>query len=281
MSMSMSIPPSLPQSSSRSICGKWRIGVALAAAVCCALSAGVMQRLRSGRPSLNRPQATQPAHAPEAALRRLEAIAAETTRQRLAHMPEPPPPPPLAGFPHEALRTSLTTYREMLAAQGLFNQQATRKQLMAQLLKSPHGVGIAAQSVREPAFARQAFGDFQAEARYFSIQVLREAALQGNEQHLLQSAGAVAQSLAAVSTGNNDLELGRSADLRELIHAYIDVKGTEAFASGDVRLMSVLGYASTLPANVKSIYDETLFMRLRHEYGRESASAIVGTLLDG
>lgn len=223
----------------------------------------------------------QNAAALKRALAQLEAISTETARQRLANMQPAPVPKPAGRIPREALGAMQTSYREMLAVQGLYNQNTARRQLVDQILKSPYGLEIASKSLVDPGFVRTTFGDLQAEARVFSIQVLKEAARQGNEQHLTQSADAISAALARTSSASKELDTGRSADLRDLVRAYIDVKGTEAFASGDARLVKALGYDKALPADVKGIYDEAVFVRLKREYGRESAVAMTSALLEG
>lgn len=256
---------------------KWSIGIVLTAVALIASALVTLRQLRAPQSTaLTASQARAQLHETQV---QMEAIAAAAARQRLAQMPEPVVPERVDDFPRLAINAVLTAYREMLSVQGLYNQYSARDKTVAQLLKTPQGIEIAAKSLTDPKFAQDAFGTFQAEARFFSVQVLKAAALQGNEKYLVQSAGAIAQDLA--QEGSRELDMGRSADLRDLVHAYVDVKGTAAFASGDTRLVETLGYAQTLPTSVKGIYDEVLFMRLKHEFGRDSAAAMLSSLLDG
>lgn len=214
------------------------------------------------------------------ALVHLEAKAADISRQRLAAIPEPAMPNFVGGFPQEAVRAVFGIYREMVAVRGLYNQNVVRERLVAQLLESPQGLDVASQALSDLAFTREAFGELQAEARIFSIEVLKDAARRGDDRYLLRSAEAIARELARSDNGSGDLDEGRSADLRDLVHAYIDVKGVDAFASGDVRLVQALGFSPSLPPSVKLIYDEVLFLRLKSQFGRQRAAEITSTLID-
>ncbi|OJH36463.1 hypothetical protein [Cystobacter ferrugineus] len=222
-----------------------------------------------------------PAAVTEQAMARMEIKAAETARERLAQIPEPVVPQEVGGFSHEEIGKASVAFREMLSVQGLYNQRVARGRIIDRLLESPRGADIASRTLTDPSFAREAFGDLQAEARLFSIEVLKVAATRGQEGPLLRSAEAVAQQLSQSDDGVAPLDAGRSADLRDMVRAVIEVKSVEAFSDGNPRLVREMGYASTLSPRVKSLYDEILFAYLKHQYGRERATEMAAALLDG
>lgn len=218
---------------------------------------------------------------PEDTLLQLKASARETAQQRLSFLPMPTASDELEGVPRESLQIMISSYRAMLAAQGLYNQHDTREKLIEQILQTPHGIEIASRALTDPQFAKRAFGELQAEARFFSVQVLRSVAFAGNTQHLSAAAMSIAQSLSNSRSMAQAIDAGRSADLRELVHAYIDLEGTESLAGGDAKIVQAIGYSAELSNDVKQIYDEAIFVRLNHEFGREKAAAITASLLDG
>ncbi|ATB32977.1 hypothetical protein [Melittangium boletus] len=218
--------------------------------------------------------------APTEAMARMEVQAAKTARERLARIPEPVVPQTVGGFAPEEIAKVSGVYREMLAVQGLYNQRLSRERLVARVLETSQGVDIAARTLTDPSFAREAFGESQAEARFFSIDVLKAAARKGDAAPLERSTEAVAQQLSQSDDGTTPLDAGRSADLRDMVRAYIEVKGVEAFSDGNSRLVSAMGYSPTSSPRVKSLYDEVLFIRLRQQFGRERAASMTAALLD-
>ncbi|WP_232293666.1 hypothetical protein [Stigmatella aurantiaca] len=258
--------------------GRWGL-ISVAAAV---LGASLMLPLL---PDASSPQEPSVQDAPPATLRAqnealLEAKAADISRQRLAKLPEPEVPDVVGGFSREAVGGVLSRYREMLSVQGLYNQNVTRERLVNQILDSPQGADIASKALTDPAFAQEAFRDFQAEARVFSIEVLKAAAARGQEHYLVRATEAISQELSRSGDGSGTLDKGRSSDLRDLVHSFVDVKGLDAFAQGDVRPVQALGFSSTMPTRVKLIYDEVLFLRLKQQFGRERAAEMTAALLD-
>jgi hypothetical protein len=258
--------------------GRW--GLVLGAAAVLVTSTLLTLQPASPAPLLVPENSALPEAVSKQALVQLEAKTADIARQRLAELPEPAMPDLVGGFSRETVRAVLGIYREMLAVRGLYNQNVTRERLVAQILDSPQGLDVAAQALSDLAFTREAFGELQAEARIFSIEVLKAAARRGHDRQLLRSAEAIAQELARSDNGAGELNQGRAADLRDLVHAFVDVKGVDAFASGDVRLVHALGFSPSLPPSVKHIYDEVLFFRLKSQYGRERAAEMTASLLD-
>jgi len=219
---------------------------------------------------------------PKEVAEKLEAKAEELARQRLAAMPTAPvPTEQVGGFSREHLSAQLEQYREMLSVQGLYNQNVKRKKAVERILASPQGAEIAARAIADEAFAHEAFGEMQAEARFFSIEVVKTAAKRGDDRYLLGSVDTIARELTAVGGMGQELNKGRTTDLRDLMHAFIDVKGVKSMAEGDPSLVRSLGYSSAMPESVKRIYDEVVFLRLKAQYGRERAAQMTAALLEG
>lgn len=218
---------------------------------------------------------------PKGAAAKLEAKAAEAARQRLEVMPAlPVVPEQIGGFSREVLTTQLERYREMLSVQGLYNQNVVRKKLVASILESPQGAEVAARTIADEAFAHEAFGEMQAEARFFSIEVVKTAAKRGEERYLLGSVESISRELSAAGGLGGELNKGRVTDLSDLMHSFIDVKGVKSMADGDPGLVRSLGYSSSMPESVKIIYDDVVFLRLKAQYGRERASQMTAALLE-
>ncbi len=217
---------------------------------------------------------------PEQAFARLNEGVAGLVQQRLEKIPNPVVPGSVGGFSQESLEKALGSYREMLAYQGLYNQKVERARLMDELLASPDGTGIAEKTLTDFAFTKEAFGELQAEARYFSIEVLKKAARQGNDEPLMRTASRLAGQLSLLGESSEDFKRGRGEDLYDLIAAYIEVVGVESLATADAKAFQRLGYSPGLPPQIKKTYDDALFFRLNVRFGRTRAVAITSSLLD-
>ncbi|NOK16493.1 hypothetical protein [Corallococcus carmarthensis] len=258
---------------------RWRSGLVVMAAVACGASL-LLGLWPAGEPQTSpAPAVATPRVIAPATLETMEARASALALERKKKMPEPEVPQEVGGFPREEVLAVLNAYQDMIAVQGLYNQGVTRKKLIERILASPHGAEIAEKTLAEPAFAQEAFGEFQAESRYLAVNVVTAAARKGNDRYLTRSADAVAQDLARSHARDGKLSEGRSTDLNDLVHAYIDVKGLEAFSSGNPQALRAVGLSSALPEDVRRIYDEVVFMRLKAEFGRERASEMTATLM--
>ncbi len=252
----------------------WRPALVLAALVALALIPTLLwwsAPLRAAPPSVVR---SAPSSVSSQVHTHLEARAQVIAQQRLTRLPAPIVPEQLGGFPREAVVKVVTSYGEMLAVQGLYNQHSVRERLVANLLETPHGADIAARTLSDPAFAHEAFDTLQAEARFFSIKVLKEAARRGNEPLLLRTAGTLSRDLSRAD------DAGRARDLRELLEAYTDVHGPEGLAKTDTSTLDAMGCTPGLPDHVKTIYDDVFFYTLKRHYGRKQAAEITQLLLE-
>ncbi|MDC0709137.1 hypothetical protein POL68_11745 [Stigmatella sp. ncwal1] len=218
---------------------------------------------------------------PSSALARLGEKAAGLAQQRLEAIPNPIVQEDVGGFPQHAVEQVLGSYREMQAVQGLYNQRVERERLTAQILKSPQGLDIASKALTDFNFTREAFGEFQAEARYYSIDVLKTAASQGNAEPLVRATTHLVQQLSGLSADAEDFKKGRREDLYDLICGFIDVVGEDFLATADAQVIQRLGYAPGLPPHLKKVYDDALFFRLNIRFGRARAAAITSSLLGG
>lgn len=259
---------------------KWRTRATLTVAAMLALGLYGWRRAAVSAPTAVQSTAQAVSAVPKQVVAQLEASAAESARQQLARLPNPSVNGAVGGFSQQEVREVLSSYREMRAVQGLFNQETLRKEQMARILKVPHGVEICARALTDPQFARAAFGDLQAEARYYGSQLLKEAALKGQQQPLLDSMQSVARRLSQAHPGAEVADRGGAADLYELIDAFVDVRGTNAVASGDRQLAAVMGYDPILSPGVKYIFRNTVFHRLDFELGRDDARAITAAIFD-
>lgn len=216
---------------------------------------------------------------PAQALARLDGKATELAQQRLEQLPNPAVQDSIGGFSKQALEQLLGSYREMRAVQGLYNQRVERERHVKQILESPHGLAIASKALTDFAFAQEAFGEFQAEARYFSIEVLKAASSQSNQEPIASTASQLAQQLTLLSADSEDFKKGRREDLYDLVTAYIDVVGEDYLSSADMTVIQQLGYTREMPAHLRKVYDDALFFRLNVRFGRQRAVAITSSLL--
>jgi hypothetical protein len=87
-------------------------------------------------------------------------------------------------FSGETLQSTEDKFRRMIAFRGLITQDRERRSLAQEILALPDGLDLMRSILVDPAFARSALGEFQAEARFYGITVLEEAAQQGRaKQH--------------------------------------------------------------------------------------------------
>ncbi|RKH52234.1 hypothetical protein D7Y23_07550 [Corallococcus sp. AB050B] len=257
---------------------RWRSGLVVTAAV--AFGASLLVALwPAGETQAPAPAAPKARVIVPATLETMEARATALAQERKKQMPRPEVPQEVGGFPREEVVAVLNAYQDMMAVQGLYNQGVTRKKLVESILASPHGAEIAEKTLAEPSFAQEAFGELQAESRYLAVTVVTAAARRGDDRYLTRSAEAVARDLTGSLARDGKLSEGRSTDLHDLVHAYIDVKGLEAFSSGNPQSLRAVGLAGDQPEEVRRIYDEVVFMRLKAEFGRERASEMTATLM--
>lgn len=170
------------------------------------------------------------------------------------------------GFPEETLTLAQEVFDEMWAVRGLVHTHEQRTDAARRLLASPRALELVYHTSTDPDFARKAFGEQQAEARYFSIMVMEEAA-RGGQQELLETAVAVAR---RGLTSAESFDPGRGEDFRGLLTAYT---GLVTPGELNAETLRTLGYDQRLSKEVKQIYYETVFSVLWKQEGIEVAEA--------
>ncbi|ACY18729.1 hypothetical protein [Haliangium ochraceum] len=168
------------------------------------------------------------------------------------------------GFPAETVTLAQEIFDEMWAVRGLVHTHEQRADAARRLMASPRALELVYHTATDPELARKLFDEQQAEARYFSILVLEEAAKDG--QHDL-----VKQALSVVRRGLlSEYEPGRGEDFRGLLTAY-----TSAVVADDLSAdtLQTLGYQPDMPKEMKQIYFETVFSVLWKREGIEVAEA--------
>lgn len=172
------------------------------------------------------------------------------------------------GFPRETVMLSQEIYDEMWTVRGLVHTQEQRADAARRLLEAPRALELVYHTATDPDFARQAYGEQQAEARFYSITVLEEAAKKNPaQQELLKNAVAVVRR-GLVSSDTFDA--GRGEDFRGLLTAYtglVDVNDING------ETLQTLGYSDDLSTEMKGIYYETVFSVLWKREGIEVAQA--------
>lgn len=213
-------------------------------------------------------QAGNPAAASKADLERtmaqLRERAGTLAAQRERHAR--PAPDGSLGLPEETVTLAQEIFDEMWAVRGLVHTHEQRTDAARRLLAAPRALELVYHASTDPDFARRAFGEQQAEARYFSILVLEEAA-RGGQHELLQNAVAVARrGLTSAET----FDPGRGEDFRGLLTAYTGVIQPDELNAETLR---TLGYDRGLSKEMKQIYYETVFSVLWKREGIEVAEA--------
>jgi hypothetical protein len=213
------------------------------------------------------PGASPPAAAPAdlertmARLReRANAVAAQRERQA------PAPSDGDFGFPAATLTLAKEVFDEMWAVRGLVHTHEQRTSAARRLLESPRALELVYHTSIDPDFARKAFGEQQAEARYFSQVVLEEAAKGGQRELLEHAVKVVRRGLASADA----FDPGRGEDFRGLLAAYA---GTMAPAELTAEAVQGLGYERGLSKEVRQIYYETVFSAVWKREGIEVAEA--------
>ncbi|MBC7976654.1 MAG: hypothetical protein H7138_16900 [Myxococcales bacterium] len=203
---------------------------------------------------------------------RVEQAAQHEAANRLAQMA---PPAALATgqvgtFSAEEIRAAEDTFRRMVSVRGLITQDKERQLLAQQVLATPTGSALMRAILLDPAFARGAFGAFQAEARFYAGVVLDEVARQGDVGFVVDTAASLAGQLSA-SAGEPDK--GRSEDLVDVVSIISRHVGSQSLLRADSGLLAKLGFAPGMPPSVRSLYVHGIFQGVWKAEGIERAQA--------
>jgi hypothetical protein len=159
----------------------------------------VPQSAKAGEPGL------QPA---KAGMNVAEQAARREAANRLARMSPTLPHVQVGKYSAETIQSVERAFRGMIAVRGLVIQDKERRALAQQVLALPDGSALMREILLDPAFARSAFGDFQAEARFYAIPVLKEVARQGNTDFVSENRPLVAMLVAAANWPSDDRQAG-------------------------------------------------------------------------
>ena len=206
----------------------------------------------------------------------VEQAARRQAAERLGQMkPVPVPANGVGKFSAELLRSTEDKFRRMVAVRGLITQDRERRALAQEILAAPDGNDLVREILLNPEFARQAFGEFQAEARMYSITVLDEAARQGNVDVAISTASDLAGQLRDAG-GTPDK--GRAEDLIDIATVVAHNVGSRGLVDSDLRVLARLGFEGDLPPAVRQLYVDGFFQGVWKAEGIRSAKATVERL---
>lgn len=211
-----------------------------------------------------------------AALGTVERAARNEAAKRLGQMP--PPTAALHGvgkFTAELLHMTEDNFRSMAAVRGLITQEKERRALAQKLLAMPDGVDLMRNILLDPAFARDAFGTFQAEARFYAITVIDEAARQGNVGVAVNTAGDLAKQLLVVG---GEPDRGRAEDLMGLTAVVGRSAGSQGLQDGRSPMVVELGLNAGMTTPVRALCLRGLFLGVWRAESLEAAQAMLDRL---
>jgi len=207
----------------------------------------------------------------------VEQAAQREAANRLAQMA---PAPALAStavgkFSAETIQSAEDKFRRMAAVRGLITKERERRSLAQDILATAEGRELVREILLDPAFARDAFGAFQAEARFYSITVLEEAARQGNLNLVIDTASELAGQLMAAAGGPDP---GRSEDLIDMAVVIGRNAGTQGLVGSDSQVLARVGFERNMPPSVRSLYVNGFFQGVWKAEGIENALAVTKRL---
>ena len=175
-------------------------------------------------------------------------------------------------FSGETLQSAEDKFRRMVAFRGLITQDRERRSLAQEILKLPDGLDLMRTILVDPAFARSAFGQFQAEARFYAITVLEEVAQQGRVDLVADVAADLGNQLAAVS---GEIDRGRADDLRGVMVAIGRSLGSHGVEDAHAPNLARTGLTASTPQPVRQLYLEGLLYGIWKVEPFEEAMAAV------
>lgn len=173
-------------------------------------------------------------------------------------------------FSAEAIRAAEDKFRRMMSVRGLITQDKERQLLAQQVLATPTGSALMREILLDPAFAKGAFGAFQAEARFYAAVVLDEVARQGDVDFVVDTAATLARQLTAAA---GEPDKGRSEDLVDMVSSISRHVGSQSLLRADSPLLAKLGFAPGMPPSVRSLYVHGIFQGVWKAEGIERAQA--------
>jgi cytochrome P450 len=198
--------------------------------------------------------------------------ASREAENRLARMTPAATRAGVGKFSGETLQSAEDRFRRMIAFRGLITQDKERSSLAQEILALPDGADLMRAILVDPAFARSAFGQFQAEARFYAITVLDEAARQGRVEIVADVAADLGKQLAAVT---GELDRGRADDLRGVMVAIGRSLGSHGVEDAHSPALARAGLTASTPQPVRQLYLEGLLYGIWKVEPFEQAMAAV------
>lgn len=221
------------------------------------------------------PSATSELAAPLAAI---ESAAYATRDARLAQArAQAPSSAAPADTEAQAAQRLQTTFERMKAVRGLIIADRERKKLADEVLADPAAMASVRAVLEKPEEARRLFGEGQAEARHYAVEIVREAARRGRPELAMELASTIARELGA----NAGVEKGRALDLEGVMSAYAEGLGTDRHGAIDrIRHeLRQLGDPSGLAPEVGRAIARGLFDGFWRTSDSETAQRLVNELL--
>jgi hypothetical protein len=204
-----------------------------------------------------------------------EQAARREAASRLARMPPALPHAQVGKYSAEMIQSVNEAFRGMIAVRGLVIQDKERRALAHQILAMPDAAAMMREILLDPAFARSAFGDFQAESRFYAAAVLKEVARQGNLDFVSETAAGLAGQLAA---DGGEPDRGRAEDLMSVVAIVGESVGSEGLKDANSPALAKLGCTPDLARSVRVLCLRGLFQGVWAADGIEQAQAMVERL---
>lgn len=204
-----------------------------------------------------------------------EQAARREAAERLAQMPAAPSHAPVERFSAELIQATEEAFRGMISVRGLVIQEQERGELAQQILATPEGSAFIREILLNPEVARAAFGDFQAEARFYSASVLKEMARQGDLDFVVDTAAQLGEQLASAG---GEPDTGRAEDFMSVAAIIGESVGSDGLKDGNSPVLTKLGCNADLAKPVRVLCLRGLFQGVWAADGIEQAQAMVERL---
>jgi hypothetical protein len=201
-----------------------------------------------------------------------EQAARREAADRLARMAPAPPHGQVGKFSPEMIQAVTEAFRGMIAVRGLVIQDKERRALAQQILAMPEAAMMMRDILLDPAFARAAFGEFQAEARFYAVSVLKEVARQGNLDFVSETAAGLTSQLVAAG---GEPDRGRAEDMMSVVAIVGESVGADGLKDANSPAMAALGCTPDLAKPVRVLCLRGLFQGVWAADGIEQAQGVV------
>lgn len=151
------------------------------------------------------------------------------------------------------------------ALKGAINKHEQRKKKLAELIKDPRNIAIAKKALEDLDWVIENFGDEQAIARIFSIEILKAHAAKGNKDELYSAIATLSDQLRH---DKSQWKKGREYDLRDLVGAAMELEGREYILRNSRAFLENTYYSS----NLQKIYSLAVVSYLYKDYFDEEVN---------